>query len=127
MKVEMGKQYEFNSLDGTLYGQKFRRVLAVDVNGIFPVVIELEDGKLQTYTAKGTSYTLKKSETDLVEIKGEQKKNDLQHQHLAERINFRAVVAAENEAIDELERAAKPLFILFGLVALAIIYGRLYG
>ena len=51
--------------------------------------------------------------------------NDLKHQHIAERINFRAVVAAENEAIDDLERAAKPLFILFGLIALAVIYWRL--
>ena len=48
--------------------------------------------------------------------------NDLKHQHLVERINFRAVVEAENEALDELERAAKPLFILFGLIALAVIY-----
>ena len=53
--------------------------------------------------------------------------NDLKHQHIAERINFRAVVAAENEAIDDLERAIKPLFILFGLIALDVIYWQIYG
>ena len=51
--------------------------------------------------------------------------NDLKHQHIAERINFRAVVAAENEAIDKMERAAKPLFIMFGLIALAVIYWQM--
>ena len=52
--------------------------------------------------------------------------NDLQHQHIVARLNFRSIVESENKIIDEMERRAKPLFISLGIVAMAIILELVY-
>ena len=51
---------------------------------------------------------------------------DFQHQHLVDRFNFRKVIEAENAAIDEMERRAKPLIYAMGIVAVAVILNVIY-
>ena len=74
MKIEMDKKYQFNTDDGLHYGRKFRRVLAIDAEGLYPVVVELFGGEIETFTAEGVSmidYDGELEEDNLIEIKGE--------------------------------------------------------
>ena len=57
MKIEMGKKYRFDSGDGTFYGSAFRRVLAIDVEGLFPVAVELEGWTIVPLTLDGKYWT----------------------------------------------------------------------
>ena len=74
MKIEMGKKYQFNTDDESMKGRKFRRVLAIDAEGTYPVVAEFSGGLILTFTAEGLYLT----DTDggdpeemLIEVKGE--------------------------------------------------------
>lgn len=51
---------------------------------------------------------------------------DFQHQHIVDRFNFRQVIEAENAAIDDIERRAKPLVYALTIVALAVITNAIY-
>ena len=53
MKIEMGKKYQFNTFEEAFEGKKFRRVLAIDAEGTYPVVVELSGGRIVTFTADG--------------------------------------------------------------------------
>jgi len=68
-KVEMGKQYKSSSPDGLFYGRAFRRVLAVDCAGDYPVAIELADGRVEQFTEYG-HYFLGNTghQLDLIEV-----------------------------------------------------------
>jgi len=52
-KVEMGKQYKSSEPAGLFDGIAFRRVLAVDCIGKYPVAIEFENGEILRYTEDG--------------------------------------------------------------------------
>ena len=52
-KVEIGKQYKSSAPDGLFAGTAFKRVLAVDCAGSYPVAIELADGRIDKFTEDG--------------------------------------------------------------------------
>ena len=58
MKIEMGKKYQIITSAGLPYIRKFRRVLAVDVAGIHPVIVELEGGYTERFTYEGRALVL---------------------------------------------------------------------
>ena len=74
MKIEMGKKYRFNSSDGLCYGRGFRRVLAIDAEGPYPVVVELSGGAIESFTAEGlyvADYEYSQHpENNMIEIEG---------------------------------------------------------
>ena len=73
MKIEMGKKYRFNSPNGVYKGKKIRRVLVIDAEGRYPVVVELEGGMIETFSAAGGYWGDTRStshpENNLVEVK----------------------------------------------------------
>ncbi len=67
-KIEMGKQYKSSAPDGLFAGSKFRRIIAIDCNGLYPVLVELDNGYLHKFTADGQCFFNEQSSYDLIEI-----------------------------------------------------------
>jgi len=68
-KVEIGKQYKSIAPDGLFNGAAFRRVLAIDCAGDSPVVIELENGSILTFTEDGYYFADRRQDYyDLIEV-----------------------------------------------------------
>ena len=89
MKIEIGKKYQIITSAGLPYGRKFRRVLAVDVAGIYPVVVELLGGEIERFTYEGRAlvfvgdYDEECEEVILIEVKEGGKMNE-QRKHFIE-------------------------------------------
>ena len=77
MKIEMGKKYRFNSSDGMKEMRSVRRVVAVDMLGMYPVLVELNDGSTERFSAEGAEFKHKtsydNSENDLIEVQENEK------------------------------------------------------